>query len=81
MPSKTKDKAEGKENDKRITENISLLSLRKIACFFIFGKGADAGKLVAKRIYFDNELLLRQLRGETPKTIGLAQTDFASAVN
>ena len=47
----------------------------EIACFFIFGTGSNAGKLLAERIYFDNEILLRQLRGETGMStkIGLAE--------
>ena len=47
----------------------------EIACFFIFGTGENAGKVLAERIYFDNEILLRQLRGEKgmPTKIGLAE--------
>ena len=38
------------------------------------GVGEEAGKLVAERIYFDNEILLRQMRGEAdaPTGLGLA---------
>ncbi|MEO5996581.1 MAG: ester cyclase [Chitinophagaceae bacterium] len=45
----------------------------EIACFFIFDTKANAGKLLAERVYFDNESLLRQCRGETnlPTKIGL----------
>ena len=45
----------------------------ELAAFFLFGAGKDAGKLVAERIYFDNGLVLRQMRGETdaPTGIGL----------
>lgn len=45
----------------------------EVACFFIFGSGADAGKLLAERVYFDNESLLRMCRGETsvPTKLGL----------
>ena len=55
----------------------------EIACFFIFGKGADAGKLLAERVYFDNELLLRQCRGETelPTKIGLAEISSLSTIS
>ena len=35
-----------------------------LAAFFLFGTGADASRLVAERIYFDNDALLRQLRGD-----------------
>jgi hypothetical protein len=35
-----------------------------LAAFFLFGHGAHAGKLLAERIYFDNETIMRQLRGE-----------------
>ena len=47
----------------------------ELACFFIFGTGSNAGKVLAERVYFDNEILLRQLRGETgmPTNIGLAE--------
>jgi SnoaL-like polyketide cyclase len=47
----------------------------EIACFFIFDSGSNPGKLVAERVYFDNESLLRQIRGETsmPTKIGLAE--------
>ena len=37
----------------------------EVACFFIFDTGENAGKLLAERVYFDNESLLRQCRGET----------------
>ena len=47
----------------------------ELAGFFLFGTGENAGKLVAERVYFDNEILLRQMRGETdaPTRIGLAE--------
>jgi len=35
-----------------------------LAAFFLFGKDEEAGKLLAERIYFDNETILRQIRGE-----------------
>jgi steroid delta-isomerase-like uncharacterized protein len=46
----------------------------EIAAFYLFGEGKEAGKLVAERIYFDNEILLRQMRGEAdaPTGLGLA---------
>ena len=36
----------------------------QLAGFFPFGTGQQAGKLLAERIYFDNETIMRQLRGE-----------------
>ena len=47
----------------------------EIACFFIFDTGSNPGKLVAERVYFDNETIMRQMRGETsmPTKIGLAE--------
>jgi len=46
----------------------------EIAAFYLFGEGEEAGKLLAERIYFDNEVLLRQMRGEAdaPTGLGLA---------
>ena len=45
----------------------------EVAILYIFGEGADAGKLVAERVYFDNDVLLRQCRGELPPVgLGLA---------
>ena len=45
----------------------------EMACFFLFGMGEDEGQLIAERVYFDNETLLRQMRGEenAPTGIGL----------
>jgi hypothetical protein len=40
----------------------------QLAAFFLFGTGEQAGKLLAERIYFDNETVLRQLRGEQSET-------------
>jgi predicted ester cyclase len=34
-----------------------------IMALFLFGKGRDAGKIVAERIYFDNDTVLKQIRG------------------
>ena len=47
----------------------------EVACFFIFDTESNPGKLLAERVYFDNESLLRQCRGETnvPTAIGLAE--------
>lgn len=43
----------------------------ELAAFYIFGTGANAGKLIAERIYFDNETVLRQMRGEADAPIGV----------
>lgn len=47
----------------------------ELAAFYLFGSGENAGKLMAERIYFDNEILMRQVRGEAgaPTRIGLAE--------
>lgn len=41
---------------------------------FVVGEGENAGKIVCERAYFDNETLLRQMRGEVgaPTGVGLA---------
>ena len=36
----------------------------ELAAFFLFGSGENAGKIVCERVYFDNEILMRQIRGE-----------------
>ena len=40
-----------------------------------FGDGAEAGKILCERAYFDNDTILRQMRGEpdAPTGVGLAQ--------
>jgi steroid delta-isomerase-like uncharacterized protein len=43
----------------------------ELAAFYLFGRGEAAGKLMAERIYFDNELMLRQMRGEVDAPIGI----------
>ena len=50
----------------------------EVAAFFVFGEGDEKGKLITERVYFDNELLIRQCRGETATTIGLAEKQMAS---
>ncbi|MBI3943189.1 MAG: ester cyclase [Chloroflexi bacterium] len=47
----------------------------ELAAFFLFGSGENAGKLVCERVYWDNEILMRQIRGEVdaPTGIGLAR--------
>jgi hypothetical protein len=47
----------------------------ELAAFFLFSSGENAGKIVCERVYFDNELLMRQIRGEAdaPNGIGLAE--------
>jgi predicted ester cyclase len=36
----------------------------QLAGFFVFRMGEEAGKLLAERIYFDNDTVMRQIRGE-----------------
>ncbi|MBP2323541.1 putative ester cyclase [Kibdelosporangium banguiense] len=36
----------------------------EVAAFYVFGEGDESGKLLAERIYYDNETLLQQMRGE-----------------
>ena len=52
----------------------------ELAAFFLFGSGENASKLVCERIYFDNEILMRQIRGEAgaPAGIGLAEMSRAA---
>jgi predicted ester cyclase len=47
----------------------------EMSVFYLFGTDEDADKLIAERIYFDNELVLRQMRGDAdvPTSIGLAK--------
>jgi predicted ester cyclase len=54
----------------------------ELAAFFLFGVGENADKLVCERIYFDNALLMRQMRGEVnaPTAIGLAALLSGGAV-
>ena len=35
-----------------------------LAGLFLFGKGENSGKLVAERIYFDNETVMQQINGK-----------------
>jgi predicted ester cyclase len=35
-----------------------------LAGLFLFGTGENSGKLLAERIYFDNETVMQQIRGE-----------------
>lgn len=51
----------------------------ELAAFYLFGDGDAAGKLVAERIYFDNELMLRQMRGETDAPIGIGLATLSKA--
>lgn len=46
----------------------------EVCAVFVFGEGENAGKLVCERAYWDNETLLRQMRGEkgAPVGVGLA---------
>jgi predicted ester cyclase len=52
----------------------------ELAVLFLF-EDEDPAKLVAERVYFDNETLLRQLRGEAdaPVGVGLAGRDRSNA--
>lgn len=45
----------------------------EVATFFIFGADDAADKLLAERVYYDGNLLMRQIRGEevAPTGIGL----------
>lgn len=45
----------------------------ELVAFYLFDMDDDSGKLLAERIYFDNETLLRQMRGEAnaPTGVGL----------
>ena len=54
----------------------------ELAAFYLFGEGENAGKLLSERIYFDNELLMRQIRGQVdaPTKIGLAVHSSGSGV-
>ncbi|MDQ3009621.1 MAG: ester cyclase [Acidobacteriota bacterium] len=51
----------------------------ELAGFFLFGSWENAGKIVAERACFDNEILMRQIRGEAdaPNGIGLAELSRA----
>ena len=40
-----------------------------LVVLYMFGKGAAAGKVAAERIYFDNETLMKQIRGEAEATV------------
>lgn len=46
----------------------------ELAAFFEFGDGEQAGKIVCERIYWDNETVLAQIRGDAdaPTGVGLA---------
>jgi predicted ester cyclase len=36
----------------------------QLAAMYVFGTGEQAGKLLAERIYFDNDTVMRQIRSE-----------------
>lgn len=46
----------------------------ELCAVFEFGAGVQAGKIVTERVYFDNETIIRQMRGEedAPTGVGLA---------
>jgi predicted ester cyclase len=46
-----------------------------LAALFLFGKGENSGKLVAERIYFDNETVMQQINGKLETS---AVPDFVS---
>ena len=49
----------------------------ELAAFYLFDMEDDSGKLLAERIYFDNETLLRQMRGEKNAPIGVGLVHVA----
>ncbi len=56
----------------------------EVAVFFIFDTDKEVGRLLAERIYFDNETVLQQMRGEkdAPSGVGLLRkTDKYSSVS
>jgi hypothetical protein len=48
----------------------------EVAVFFIFDEEKEPGRLLAERIYFDNETVLQQMRGQknAPTGVGLLKT-------
>ena len=51
----------------------------EIAGFFLFGSAENAGKIMCERVYFDNEILLRQMRGEADAPTGIGLAEFSQA--
>lgn len=51
----------------------------ELAAFYLFGTGENADKLIAERIYFDNEILLRQMRGEADVQTGIGLAKLSQA--
>jgi hypothetical protein len=49
----------------------------ELAAFYLFDTGENEDKLVAERIYFDNEILLRQMRGEADVSTGIGLAKLA----
>ena len=49
-----------------------------VGTIFVFGSGENSGKLLAERIYFDNDTVLQQIRG-TQEASGVP--NFAHADN
>ncbi|ONI92625.1 hypothetical protein ALI22I_02850 [Saccharothrix sp. ALI-22-I] len=43
----------------------------EVAAFYLFGDGDESAKLVAERVYYDNETLLGQMRGEENASTGM----------
>ncbi len=51
----------------------------ELAGFFLFGSAENAGKIMCERVYFDNEILLRQMRGEADAPTGIGLAEFSQA--
>ena len=49
----------------------------ELAAFYLFGSGENAGKLTAERIYFDNEIVMRQIRGEAGVSTGIGLAELS----
>ena len=47
----------------------------EVAAFYLFGDGDESGKLVAERVYYDNETLLGQMRGEQDARTGVGLSE------
>lgn len=47
----------------------------EVAAFYLFGDQDESAKLVAERVYYDNETLLRQMRGEENASTGVGLSE------
>ena len=45
----------------------------EVAAFYLFGDEDESAKLLGERIYYDNETLLRQMRGEENAMTGMTE--------